>query len=282
MSDQLDALFAEVRGVQPPATFAPAEQVRRRGRQRTRRKALAAGAGVLAVTAMVAGLGAGLAQPGPDGVGPLPADSTPTAAAPTTPPATASPTPSRTATPSRKAGGPLLQPDDLGPGNWRRFGAEQMQNADHWFWGFWADTCPAYRSSRFRSLPHQKTVETVAYRAVANGDDNNMSQIIERYDAGWGDDNLDDVRAVIELCAEALAGAPGELVTVVDEGFTGDESLLVKSELWYFEGKKLAPAPLVAHIAVVRVGDVVTTVRAYPSDPDRVRSLAERAAERLG
>lgn len=279
MSDQLDALFAGVRGVPPPDAFAPAEQVRRRGRQRSRRTALAAGAGVLAVTAVAAVLGAGLTRPAPDGVAPPPADSSPTTAAPTT----ASPTPSRTSSPAptRKAGGVLLQPDELGPGTWRRFEAEQIQNADLWYWGLWDGSCPAYRSSLFPSLPHRKALETVAYRA---GGATSVSQIVERYDTGWGDDNVNDVRTAIDRCGDAEPTAETPAVprfTIVETGFAGDESLLVRTELVQL-GQSPSSDPDINYIAVVRVGEFVTTVRAYPSDADRVRSLAERAAARLG
>ncbi|SCL30658.1 hypothetical protein GA0070624_4119 [Micromonospora rhizosphaerae] len=283
MSDQLDALFAGVRGVQPPAAFAPAEQVRWRGRQRTHRKALLAGAGVLTITTAAAGLGAGLALPRPDGVAP-PTDSTPTTTRPTSPPATASPAPSRTSSPppTRKAGSVLLQPDDLGPGTWRPFEAEQMQNRDRWYWGLWDGNCPAYKSSLFPSLPHRHAVETVAYQAVG-GSLRSVSQVVERYDNGWGGRNLNDVRAVIDRCGN-LDPTPETLAmpnfAIVDTGFAGDDSLLVRVDLVQLgQGPSSDPQP---YIAVVRVGDLVTTVRAYPPDADRVRGIAQRAAARLG
>lgn len=275
MSDQLDGLFAGVRGVRPPADFAPPAQVRRRGRQRTRRTALGAGAGVLAVTTAAVGLGAGL-LPGPDGVAP-PADPTPTATVPT-PTATApSPAPSPSSPPAsdRNPTTALLRPDDLGPGTWRRFEAEQMENRDRWFWGFWDGLCGAYESSLFPSLPHRNAMGTTAYQSP--GGDTSVSQIVERYDAGRADDNLADVREVIQRCGTAVS-EPDITVTVVGTGIAGDESLLVRQEQTPAgEGAQ----PQVDYIAVVRVGDLVTTVRAYPSEPDRVRDLAERAAARL-
>lgn len=265
MSDQLDGLFAGVRGVRPPAEFAPPERVRRRGRQRTRRTAIGAGAGVLAVTTAAVGLGAGL-LPRPDGVAP-PAGPSPTATTP-------NPSPTQPPTPSPSASTPvalLLQPDDLGPGTWQQFEAEQIQNPDKWFWGFWDGLCAAYKSGP--SLAHQDALEMVAYRTPGGG--TSVSQIVERYDAGWGDDNLADVRDVIERCGEA--SGPGLRVTVEGGGIAGDESLLVRQEQTPADSTE----PLVDYIAVVRVGDNVATVRAYPSSPERVRDLAERAAARL-
>ncbi|NJP34887.1 hypothetical protein [Micromonospora thermarum] len=276
MSDQLDTLFAGIRGARPPADFAAAEQVRRRGRQRTRRTALAAGAGVLAVTTAAAGLGAIVWPSRPDGVAP-PADPTPTATAPSPTPPTPTPSPSRPG-PTGNAAGGLLQPGDLGPGTWRPFEAEQIQNPDRWFWGFWDGVCAAYRSDLFPSLRHQDSVDTVAYRS-GNGDAATSAfQIVERYETGWGDGNLDDVRAVVDRCGTAATDGPAIRVTVVDTGIAGDESVLLKQEQTPADSTE----PQVDYIAVVRVGDLVTTVRAYPSDPDRVRDLAVRAAVRLG
>ncbi|MER7459361.1 hypothetical protein [Micromonospora sp. NPDC126480] len=272
MSDQLNGLFADVRGVLPPAEFAPPEQVRRRGRQRTRRTAIGAGAGVLAVTTAAVGLGAGLPSP-PDSVAP-PGGPTPTATAPsptvTAPAPTASPTPSASArTPAAR----LLQPDDLGPGSWQRFEAEQIDNPDQWFWGFWDGLCPAYETGAFPSLRYQDRIDTAAYRT---GPDNSAFQILENY-PGWAEQNLDDVRAVIDQCGEPSVNTPDLRVSVVGSGVAGDESLLVRQEQTPADGSE----PVITYIAVVRIGDNVTTVRAYPSDPDRVRDLAKRAAARL-
>ncbi|WP_422733649.1 hypothetical protein ACN26Y_25485 [Micromonospora sp. WMMD558] len=275
MSDQLDTLFAGMRGARPPADFAAAEQVRRRGRQRTRRTALAAGAGVLAVTTAAAGLGATAWPSRPDGVAP-PAGPTPTATVPAPTPPTPTPSPSRPGPTGDAAG--LLQPDELGPGTWRPFEAEQIQNPDMWFWGFWDGICAAYRSNQFPSLPHQDSVETVAYRSGDGDAATSAFQIVERYETGWGDENLTDVRAAVDRCGEAASDGPAIRVTVVDTGIAGDESLLLKQEQTPADSTE----PQIDHIAVVRVGDIVTTVRAYPSDPARVRDLAGRAAARLG
>ncbi|MFU8854176.1 hypothetical protein ACNAW0_24795 [Micromonospora sp. SL1-18] len=280
MSDQFDALFTKVRGVQPPAVFAPAEQVRRRGRQRSHRQVLGAGAGVLAVAAVAGILGAGVTGSRPDGVSPPAASASPPAASSLA----AASTPARTASPASPS--LPLQPRDLGPGNWRRFQAEQIENADRWYWGFWNGMCPEYRSRDFPSLARQDALEMVAYRAPAPSGKGvtSVSQIVERYAAGGGGDNVTDVRAVIDRC-----GHPGptpatpivERFAVVDTGFAGDESLLVRQDQATLPSSPTGGTH-VDYIAVVRVGDAVTTVRAYPSDPDRVRALAVRAADRLG
>jgi hypothetical protein len=78
-----------------------------------------------------------------------------------------------------------------------------------------------------------------------------------------------------------------EFYTVIDEGFAGDESLLIEEETYTFEGTTISPDPWYSYVAVVRVGDVVRTIsyepwqRApVPEAHDYVRELAQRAADR--
>jgi hypothetical protein len=144
----------------------------------------------------------------------------------------------------------------------------------------WAEMCPAYRSDRVLSLRHRASLETVAY---LGGTNTSTFEILERYADSWGRANLDDVRAVIELCGNAPPPADTAPTrhTIMATGFAGDESVLVKTEAWYYEGESLAPEPFVTYAAVVRVGDYVATVWSSMSDAGYVRALAERAAARL-
>jgi len=280
MSDKLDSLFDHVRGVNPPAAFAPADQVRRRGRQRSHRKALAAGCAVFAVTAVAAGVGTG--WPLRSGQDVTPADPTATDTATGTP--TAAPAP--TGIPAAL----MLAPADLGPGTWQEFTPEVHEHKDLWYW---AELCAAYGSARFPSLAHQLSVQTVGYADGGQvrtpgpevvGARSTVIEIVERYAAGRGASNLDDVRSVIALCGTATP-PPGEAprrYTIVDSDFAGEESVLVKIELWGFQGATVPPDPtLVDYAAVVRVGDLVATVQSSTQGADRVRTLAERAAARL-
>ncbi|SBT44693.1 hypothetical protein [Micromonospora narathiwatensis] len=286
MSDDLDALFTAVRGTPPPAAFAPAEQVRRRGRQRRHRQVLAAGGGVLTVATVAGVLGAGLTGSRPEVVSaPAVSATSSSAASASVAPSPSTGAPSMVAGPSAPASAtPLLQPQDLGPGDWRRFEAEQLENPDRWYWGFWEGMCPAYRSRPLLSLPRQAALQTVAYRTGGTSGGASVSQIVERYAPGGGPDNLTDVRAVIDRCGQPMptsATPTVERFAIVDTGFAGDESLLVRQDVVQLRPSS-AGTQHVDYIAVVRVGDVVTTVRAYPPEPDRVRGLAGLAAARLG
>jgi hypothetical protein len=279
MPDPLDALFDQMRGVHPPAPFSAPDQVRRLGQQRTHRHRLAVGGAVLAVAASTAGVGAAPVllgdhppKPRPT-IGTDPSTGSPSVSPPVAPPVSSSPTGIRQ--------GLLITQADLGPGNWRPFSAEIFTTKDLWRW---AEICPAYRSDRFPSLRHQASVDKVAYR---NGNEASAFEILERYADGWGPRNLDDVRAVIGLCATATAPpspdeAPPPRQTVMANGFAGDDSLLLKQEVWSYDAWKSGAEPLVTYYAVVRVGDRVATVWSTINDAGYVRALAGRAAARLG
>lgn len=284
MSDQLDALFERLRGQSPPVPFAPAAAVRRRGRQRANRQAVSVGVAVLAVT----GLGAGsvvtlTGGPGPDPVPPPAATGSRTAPAPTTPgtPAPTTPEPARTEVLEQW----LLTADDLGSGDWVTGWEPEWFNSDpFWLWG--SDLCAASRTEDYPSLADRTDLVTTAWtdgpwapgagRPVPNW----VGQVMELFEPGAAEANLRDIRAAVGRCGEPVLRTPGveaPAVEVVGSGFAGDESLLVVQR---------EPGDVSSYTAVVRVRDVVTTVRSYDvelarADDANLRSVAVRAADRL-
>jgi hypothetical protein len=287
MSDRFDVAFEVLRGQRPPAPFAPAEAVRRRGRQRTIRQGLVVVAAVLAVSGVGAGWAVGRSEGGPSPVPPASSHSpTVTPSRPPGPPAPSGSagigTPSPTGT--GLAGG-FLRPADLGTGSWQPVsGAEPFESADRWYW---ANLCPAYRSADYPSLRAQLNVNTTGYRDGARF----VHEHVHRYAAGKGGTALDDVRRVVTKCAGPGAPPtsprpdgtiPGRY-TVLDSGFAGDGALLVREERWgYDAGGKIAEKPYTRLIAVVRVGDLVATVLLSPErDGAAAHTLATIAADRL-
>lgn len=277
MSDQFDSLFARLRGQSPPAPFASAVAVRRRGRQRAQRQAVSAGVAVLAVTGLGAG-GVVTLTGQPDPTEPPPAAS-PTGASPTSPVPTSPVTPARTEIPAEW----LLTAGDLGPGDWvSGFEPEWAAGDPPWFWG---GLCPDFQAT---SLADRIDLATEGWTdgpwaGETDGPPPNwVLQVVElfRPDTGAAEENLQDVQAVVDQCAAQVRLTPGVQAPeyeVVDSGFAGDESLLVLER---------APGDASAYTAVVRVGNAVTSLRSYDVELARAdaayhRSLAERAAERL-
>jgi hypothetical protein len=274
MSDRLDALFASLRGQAPPAPFAAAAAVRRRGRQRALRQAATAGVAVLAV----AGLGTG---------GLVTLSGT---AEPPPPPAASSPGPTGAAAspaPTAIAEDMFLTTTDLGPGDWQRQASHELLSGGWW----WA--CPALSVEEVPSLWLRVEADAAFWTGGDPADPAGSGQIIELFEPGAAEGNLDDVRTAVRVCTEGPPAA--ELVApvaheVVDEGFAGDESLLVRTEQYFYDGERLGPDPHLTLVAVVRVGELVTTLTGPfadagdelpPGAEDHLRELAARAADRL-
>jgi hypothetical protein len=193
MSDPLDELFLGLRNQPPPTSFVGPAAVRRRGRHRTQRSAVAAGAAVLVVGAVV-------------GVSTVPSRTS-------GPP----PTPLTSGSPLSSAGAAdaVLRPGDLGPGDWRAVSGELFEGP---LW-FWANLCNAPELGT-STLDHQLWLDTVYY---GNGQPGVFVAVVERYEPGFAARNVDDARAAVARCRF------GEF-TVVDTGFAGDQSMLVHQD----------------------------------------------------
>ncbi|MBY8874750.1 hypothetical protein K7640_23250 [Micromonospora sp. PLK6-60] len=294
MSDRLDAMFESLHGERAPGPFAPPEAVRRRGRQRTRHQAMAAGLAVVAVT------GAGFGWAGhlrPVDPAPIPAASGTTAS---TPPASVGPSPSGPARDGTPSAGPRptgtgrpdatpatlsdlrLRAEDLGPGAWRPRPPTEPFSGDTWRW---ADLCPLYRSADYPSLAHQAELDVTGFTTGKSY----LYEHLHRYADGWGPRAFADVRRVVDRCtttATTPPTAPGSPETrtlvVRDRDFAGDEAVLVREEQTYYEGEVLARDPLVTLTAAVRVGDRVATVIFSPDwDEAYAREVTRAAAQRL-
>jgi hypothetical protein len=266
----LELLFEELRGQQPPAPFAPAALVRRRGRQRAHRQALTASAAVLAVAGAGVGTLASVAGP-PDPPVMSPPPSSESASTSPSAPASSFAKVEPTIVPSDA----LLGRADLGPGEWEKLDGEIFEGSDIWFW---ADACPAYVAGRYESLVHRPRLATVHWAKPGTS----VTEIIDSFEAGWGPRNLADVRAVLDLCASApppTDRAPTRYEVVATD-FAGDESLLVKISQYYYDGETIAPAPFVTYMSVIRIGDTVVTVHSSGSE-EYARSLAERSVAKL-
>jgi hypothetical protein len=275
MPDPLDAIFDQMRGQRPPVAFAPPELVRRRGRQRTHRQALAGTAAVLAVVGVVGSLPRLVdLDPGPAGG----------SASPSMPAATSA-TPGPTAPTARPTGVPLavmLRPTDLGAGTWTTLSPDGVfKGEERWYWADWH---AGYRAEDYPSRRHQVGQRIVRYEGDQQA---TVEEIVERYDPGWGLGNVKDIRAVVARSgatpyARPGAGAPLRQ-TIIEAGFAGDESLLVEQKPWSFDGSTTVPRSLIQVVAVVRVGDLVATVvTPFGAEPEVARTLAAAAAARLG
>lgn len=280
MSDPLDNLLAGLRGQRPPVPFAPAAAVRQRGRQRAQRQAVSIGVAVLVVTGLSAG-GAVAA------LGEREAPPVPPAATTAGPPLPATPSPSPTPTPAPPAATAvpaewLLEAGELPGTGWQESTGEMLTGL--WYWDGAEPWCPEYRIEDYSSVSQRIYLRIRGWLRDQSALPERIDQLVEQYPVGVGTTNLDDVRAFIELCSRRPE--PGDQVAptyyeIEETGFAGDESMLIRVEQYMFNADdEIEPAGEAVHIAVVRVGDLVTTI-SFLNLPDEVQSIAQRAADRL-
>lgn len=273
MSEQLTVIFEQLRGSQPPAPFAPPEQVRRRGRQRNHRQALAAGSAVLAVAGMGAGWALGTAggDPKPPTASLVPPTAT---ATPTSPPASPPTTPPSSS--PRAVNGPVPASAMLRPEEFAAIGdpssgelEDQGPDGPDWPWLTVLSECPDYQENDYPTLARRISARGLGYSKLGS-EEWSAWEIAERYPDAAA--NLADVREAIARCPvhQVPDGVEIEL-TVVAERFAGDDSLLVRVRL----GANFA------YMVVVRVGNLVATLR-YPDGPEAdARDMAAPMAARL-
>jgi hypothetical protein len=100
---------------------------------------------------------------------------------------------------------------------------------------------------------------------------------------------LTDVRTVLAVCASyqapttAMTGITVETVhtwSTLDDGFAGDDSLLLRHEMVPVTLTEQA-GPSVVSYAVIRVSDLVSVLYSLDDDAERMRQIAIRAAQRL-
>jgi hypothetical protein len=263
MSDWLGTTFAQMRGTPPLTPFAAEDEVRERGEQRRRQHRVAVATAVLAaVLAVAAGIPFTLAVVRHEPVAP------------------ASQPPSVSVSPTLP--GLYLVPSDLGPGSWHELTPERTY-ADLWYWANWSGTCAGYTSNRFPSLEHQTSFHAYGHTTGTGENVRTVVQYVEAYEPGWGVQNFADVRRLLELCVtvKPVPGTASVTGTIVAQGLAGDESLLIRQDDYPYPGSTVGADVQHRFVAVVRVGDQVSTL--YTSFPDEgyVRALAQRAAEHL-
>lgn len=275
MSDPIERTIRGLRGQRPPGGFAPASAIRRRGARRRHRQVVAAGLAVLAVSGGTAAWAASQAAgPGPQvAASPTPARPAP-ATAPTGVPSTQPSIEPSTRPPAALSPAMFLTAADL-PGAWTLEQSSDFR-PDHWPW---QDICRPYRPADYPSLARRAQVD---WRDLRRADGAAAFQLVERYQPGAGPANLADVRTRLRDCAglqstDPAVGADPLRWSLVADGFTGDDAVLARCELFPDGGAARS------YFAVsVRVGDLVSTVwLTYGPSEATAREIAARAAARL-
>lgn len=275
-----DPIFSDLYRDTEHLVWPPTEQVRRRGRQRTRRTQIAAGLATVVAVGVVA---SGVALARPDVAPPPvpPATVEPTTPAPTPTPSStpsAEPSASGTPTPERTVGRPsgttggstgrpssrtipaaaMLQLADLPTG----FTMQTGKVDGDWSLEFMSSFC-------VNESPTLSDGE-VATRSVAF--DSPSDWIVERVTRHSGTSATTVMRNLRKLVTGCEMEQPGDSMSIMAESLGGDDGVLVGSDVGGRPGRWL----------VVRQGDLVAQLRLdSQTTPAEARRTARSVANRL-
>jgi hypothetical protein len=144
-------------------------------------------------------------------------------------------------------------------------------------WTFEKPGCAAYRAADYPAQQHRVEARGRLLKSPAAS----VREWVVRYETGWGTRSLDDTRRVIEQCGSYEYGQPGkpgfrETTAIEDQGFAGDESMLVKTD------RINVPGAIESGLTVlIRQADVVVTLTATGLPPEFMRLLSQRAIAHL-
>lgn len=275
-----DPIFSDLYRDTEHLVWAPTEQVRRRGRQRTRRTQIAAGL----AAAVAVGVASGVALARPDAAPPPPvppATVVPTTPAPAPTPSStpsAEPSASGTPTPDRTTGGPAAAigggPTSRPPS--RTIPAAAMLQLADLPTGFtmttkvdgdWSlESVTIYCDNESPAL----NAGQVASRSVQF--DSPSDWIVERVTRHSGTSATTVMQRVRQLVTGCEPTRPGDSLSILAESLGGDDAVLVGSEI---EG---TPARWV----VVRQGDLVAQLRVdHQTTPSEARRVVGWVVNRL-
>jgi hypothetical protein len=187
----------------------------------------------------------------------------------------------------------LLQPEDVGPGHEIQNPHFQLPGPDPG-WPFADDRCPRYASLRITAY---RTFTAMSGHLVARTGDTEGTTFVHtevrRYPTGaTAHAVMTDIGRIVDACS-LFETDGGEFSTEnrpattehsfadLDEGFAGDESLLVRHQMDTSETGGAAFDRGVIVYAVVRVGDLIAITQFDRDDPQRMRVLGAASAARL-
>ncbi|MDO3683033.1 hypothetical protein [Micromonospora sp. C28ISP2-4] len=270
----IDSMQRDLRNVR----WAEPAELRARARRRSRRTVAAAAVAVLALTS-----GAFVAAGRAASPAPVAASPSPTAWSATDVPAEA-----------------LLQPSDLRPAvteAWNDAGIDETIELDRML-----EYCRQNQGLRTEWVKsrYSRSVTLLRERPGARDQSDQQPVVLQdlhRLAPQDGERLFDEMPALLAPCRAWRSTGPIELRgkriqaevvhswQTVDSGFAGDESVLVRHTVGKARrldtGAPISDGSAPVDQAVVRVGDLVTVLRAGPGDEVALRGLARVAAERM-
>ncbi|MBQ0988477.1 hypothetical protein KBX08_00030 [Micromonospora sp. H61] len=182
-----------------------------------------------------------------------------------------SPDERHTANAERGDPSPLLGAGDLGA-DWRADDART--GLPPWPWE--QDSCPSYRSSDYPAKSHRRAAVERYYRPSDGSSP--AHHVVETYEPGWAERNVDDVRRVLLRCASYPVLGSQVSFDVVDPQYLDGAGMLVRGRI-----ARADTSNTVTYFVMVKRGETVSTVRLPdPGSQAAVDEIAARAVARLG
>jgi hypothetical protein len=168
--------------------------------------------------------------------------------------------------------GAALQASDLGA-RWQLTAVAPATSPPEWPWAQ-DGICPTYAAGDYPAQLHRQSAADQTY-VDATGD--TVRQVIERFEPGWAQRSMVDVRHVLAACGRYQGPGGPVSFQIVAAGVAGPDSLLVRGVISHGTG-----SPSSMYLVVVRGGSLVTTVELPALLGDGfVRRVATEAATRL-
>jgi hypothetical protein len=143
-------------------------------------------------------------------------------------------------------------------------------------WPWEQDSCPNYRSSDYPAKSHRRNAVERYYRQSDGSSP--AHHVVETYEPGWAERNVDDVRRVLLRCASYPVLGSQVSFDVVDPHYLGGTGMLIRGRIAHSEVTNT-----VTYFVMLKRGETVSTVRLPdPGSQAVVDSIAARAVARLG
>ena len=143
-------------------------------------------------------------------------------------------------------------------------------------WPWEQDSCPNYQSSDYSAKSHRRTAVERYYR-LSDGS-SSAHHVVETYEPGWAERDVDDVRRVLLRCASYPVLGSQVSFDVVDPRYLKGAGMLIRGRVAHVD-----TPDTVTYVVMVKRGETVSTVRLPdPGSQAVVDSIAARAVTRLG
>lgn len=166
---------------------------------------------------------------------------------------------------------PLLGAGDLGA-DWHE--DEARTGLASWPWE--QDSCPKYKSSDYPAKSHRRAAVQRYYRPSDGSPP--AHHVVETYEPGWAERNVDDVRRVLLRCASYPVLGSQVSFDVVDPHYLEGTGMLVRGRIAHAEIPNT-----ITYFVMLKRGETVSTIRLPdPGSQAAVDEIAARAVARLG